>query len=466
MTPGVAKLLTRSGAGGKSETIVQDSSMLWQMLVFLGPLILSNLIQSISASANGIYVGQLLGTTPYAVVSLVMPLMFFFASIGIAVSSGASILAAQAWGSKDPAKLRVVAQTALGLAFTFGLTLALIGISQAGLLIRALHAPSQMHADATLYAQILFAALPVQFVSMTVAAFLRSTGAPKASLYLSIAAFIVTVICSPILITGRSGEKFGVAGAAIALFLAQLASLVWTLWYAHSRKHVLATVINGPWQVDISLLRTMIKLGLPVSLFFIVGALADLALLSLVTAHGIVAVAAWGGVRQVMTYVQLPAMSIAIAASTLAAQAVGAQEAGRLNSIVAAALLLNLVISGTLAVVLIVTGPVLVSYFINDPQVIATASTILNITVWGNIAFGMASALTSVMRACGYVLEPTIISLGCLVLVLNPVAYALHAVVGLPGIWMGYPITYCCALLLQWAFFAVRVVRAPIGKLV
>jgi Na+-driven multidrug efflux pump len=70
------------------------------------------------------------------------------------------------------------------------------------------------------------------------------------------------------------------------------------------------------------------------------------------------------------------------------------------------------------------------------------------------------------MRASGTVLVPTLISLGCLGLLLFPLGWAFSQTFGLRGIWMSYPATYAVALLLQTAYFFVVWKKKPILKLV
>ncbi|MFB2351469.1 MATE family efflux transporter, partial [Priestia megaterium] len=81
--------------------------------------------------------------------------------------------------------------------------------------------------------------------------------------------------------------------------------------------------------------------------------------------------------------------------------------------------------------------------------VIALAAAALRIAAWGSVAFGLASVFTGVMRSAGTVRVPTIISLGCLGLLLFPLAWAFQHAIGVKGVWASYPVTYACALLLQ-----------------
>ena len=63
-------------------------------------------------------------------------------------------------------------------------------------------------------------------------------------------------------------------------------------------------------------------------------------------------------------------------------------------------------------------------------------------------------------------LVPTINSLGCLILILAPVGWFLGRTVGVHGVWMAYPISFFCALLLQATYFQRVWRRKEIRKLV
>lgn len=205
---------------------------------------------------------------------------------------------------------------------------------------------------------------------------------------------------------------------------------------------------------------------MPTGLFFVASSLADIALLSLVNTHGSHATAAWGAVSQVMTYVQFPAMSIAIAASVFAAQAIGAGELEEVGHATRVGLGLNLLLTGGLAVLVALAAPRLAALFTREPEVVTLTAALLRITVWGSIFFGLASVFTGVMRSAGTVRVPTLISLGCLAFLLFPLGWLFHRLVGIHGIWFGYPLTYATAFVLQGAYFFGVFRRRPIRRLV
>ena len=85
---------------------------LWRTyLAFLGPMVLANILQSLSGSVNGVYIGQMLGTDALAAVAGMFPVVFFFIALVIGVGAGASVLIGQAWGAREPHKVKVAKLT-------------------------------------------------------------------------------------------------------------------------------------------------------------------------------------------------------------------------------------------------------------------------------------------------------------------------------------------------------------------
>ena len=76
---------------------VPRTQSLWRVyLVFLVPMVLSNILQGLSGTLNGIYIGQMLGTHALAAVSGMFPIIFFFISLIIGLGAGGYHLALEA----------------------------------------------------------------------------------------------------------------------------------------------------------------------------------------------------------------------------------------------------------------------------------------------------------------------------------------------------------------------------------
>ena len=138
---------------------------LWRtFLVFLAPMMLSNILQALFGTINNVYLGQMIGVRALAAVSVFFPLMFFFIAFIMGLGSGASVLIGQAWGAADRAKVKAVAGTALSVALAGGALVAVLGGLFSRELMLLLATPADILGDATAYARIMMLAMPVTFV--------------------------------------------------------------------------------------------------------------------------------------------------------------------------------------------------------------------------------------------------------------------------------------------------------------
>ncbi|HZV77378.1 MAG TPA: MATE family efflux transporter, partial [Candidatus Babeliales bacterium] len=141
-----------------------------------------------------------------------------------------------------------------------------------------------------------------------------------------------------------------------------------------------------------------------------------------------------------------------IAASIFGAQCIGARREDKLGSVIRSAVGLNYAIGGILIGLCYVFAWVILGWFITDPNTLAIAHQLLMITLWSYLIFGNSAVLSGVMRGSGTVLWPTIngiFAIGVEVLA----AYLLMRRIGLDGVWLGYPISYCVVLTLQFCYY-------------
>jgi len=443
---------------------------LWKTFAFfLAPMLLSNILQSLSGTLNNVYVGQMIGVGALAAVSSFFPVMFFFIAFTIGLGAGASVLIGQAWGARDTGRVKAIAGTTLTVGIVFGLAVAVFGGFFTTPLLRALGTPPDILADATRYARIMLIAMPGLFVFLLSTAMLRGIGDTVTPLFTLGLSTALGLLLTPALIRGWGGlPTLGVASGAAATVVSFVVATLWLGWRLRARRSPLApdAEFARHLRVDLPLLRAVLKIGVPTGVQMIVIAIAEIALLALVNGFGSQATAAYGAVNQVVAYVQFPAISIAITASILGAQAIGAGRVDRLGVIARTGLLMNLVLTGALVLAGYLFSRRLMGFFITSEPVIEVAQTLLHIMLWGTVVFGMASVLSGVMRASGSVLVPTAISIACIAAIEVPVAWFASRQIGLNGVWVAYPVTFVAMFALQAAYYRLVWRKKPIRKLI
>jgi putative MATE family efflux protein len=430
---------------------------LWRrFLVFLGPMIVANLLQSLSGTLNNVFVGQMLGTQALAAVAGLFPILFFFISLVIGIGAGASVLIGQAWGAREPHKVKAIAGTALALGLALGVVVALFGGAFTQALLSALGTPPDVMPIALGYARTMMFAMPGLLVFILLTQLMRGVGDTVTPLLALTISTAVSCILTPAFIRGWFGlPQLGVTSAAAAAIASFTAALGFLAWYMRRKQHPLAPdrELLRALRIDPKLLKLVVRIGLPTGLQMIVISLAEIALLAIVNRYGSNATAAYGAVNQVVNYVQFPALSIAITASILGAQAIGAGEPQRLRAITRTGLKMNLVITGVLVVLGYLFSRHLIALFITSEPVIELAQKLLHIMLWSSLIFGFASVLGGVMRASGTVLVPTAISIFCIIAIEVPSALILSHRIGLDGVWIAYPITFAAMLLMQGVYY-------------
>ncbi|HUL65686.1 MAG TPA: MATE family efflux transporter [Burkholderiaceae bacterium] len=443
---------------------------LWRVfLAFLGPMVLANVLQSLSGTFNAVFIGQMLGTHALAAVSAVFPIVFFLISLVIGIGAGASVLIGQAWGARERHKVKTIAGTALSLGLLLGLAVGVLGGVFTEAMLRWLGTPAEVYDDAVGYARVMMFAMPGLLSFILSTQLLRGVGDTITPLYALIVSTGVSAVLTPSFIRGWGGlPHLGVTSAAAASIGAFVAALLFMGWIMRRKAHPLAPdgELLRALRIDPHILKLVARIGLPTGVQVIVMSLAEIALLALINSYGADATAAAGAVNQVVNYVQFPALSIAITASILGAQAIGAGRTHRLGAITKTALMINLIITGSLVLIGYLFSRHLISAFITNADVIELAQRLLHIMLWGAIVYGFAAALSGVMRASGVVLMPTTISIACIVLVEVPAAYGLSHVFGLDGVWMSYPIAFSAMLVLQTAYYRLVWRKIQIERLV
>ena len=114
----------------KSQQLPDFSSVgtLWRpFLFFLLPLLLTNILQSLSGTINTIFVGQMLGVQAIAAVSVFAPVLFFLMAFIIGIASGSSILVGQAWGARELDLVKRITGNSFAIILILGVMIAIAG---------------------------------------------------------------------------------------------------------------------------------------------------------------------------------------------------------------------------------------------------------------------------------------------------------------------------------------------------
>ena len=441
-----------------------------EFLVFLGPLILSNVLQALSGTLNNIYLGQMIGVGALAAVSSFFPLLFFFISFVIGLGAGSSVLIGQAYGAGEPEKVKAIAGTTLTATIVVGLIVAILGSLRTDALLELVGTPADIFADAIAYAHVMLIALPLLFMLILLTSMMRGVSDTVTPLYTFGLTTAIGLVLTPALIRGWGGlPQLGVTSAAWAGIVSLIIGLAWLSYDLLRRNHPLApdAVLIRHLRIDWRILATVLRIGVPTGIQVVLLSFAEIAVLSFVNSFGSDATAAYGTVNQVVSYVQFPAISISITASIFGAQAIGAGRINELGAITRTGIMMNIFITGSLVLLTYAFSRPIIGFFIISEPVIDLASRLLHITLWSYVIFGAAAVISGMMRASGTVLVPTALSIFAVLCIEVPVAYFLSRTsLGIDGIWVAYPIAFIAMLVMQTAYYQLVWRKRRIERLI
>ncbi|RFS29114.1 MATE family efflux transporter [Acinetobacter sp. SWAC5] len=449
---------------------IDSQQTLWKsFLFFLIPLIATNILQNLSGTVNTVFVGQMLGVHAIAAVSVFFPILFCLMAFVIGLSSGATVLVGQAWGANNLEKVQRIVGTTLFMTLTGGTLIAIFGVLCAKYILLALGtAPDVLHLSIP-YVQWMLAGSPLLFIYIIYSSILRGVGDSTTPLIASGMTIGTGLIITPILIAGKFGfPQLGIIAPAIATSIGFLIALIFLYIYLNKKQH--------PLRLDASLLRhiryqpelskIILRLGIPTGIQMVTTSVAGLVIVGLVNLYGADATAAYGAVNQVLNYIQFPALSISIAASIFAAQAIGAGHANLLNKVKRTALWMNLFFTGTLVILAYLFSKYLMALFITDPKVVVLGQELLFIVLWSIIFFGASAIFASIMRASGTVTVPMIINIVAIIAIEVPCAYLFSEWWGLKGIWYAYALAFVSLCILQGLYYQLVWKKKAVQKLV
>ena len=437
-------------------------------LQLLVPLILAHVLQSAGGLLDGIWVGRLVGVRGIAAMSAFFPAFFVILSIIIGMSAAVSVLAGQAWGARDLARLRRVATTALCVALGCGVAVGVPGAFGAGALMRLLGTPADVIGDATAYARLLLLAMPLTFVLWTCIALSRGTGDALSPMWALAVATCVGAMATPMLAVGWSGlPALGVSGAAASNLVAQAVALAVLLRRWRRAKHPLmpARLRIARIGFDAAVASRMLRIGVPASMQMLSMALAEMVLLGLVNRHGSAVTAAYGAATQLLSWIQFPAMCLGIAASILSSHVIGAGRSHRLPAVLKTGLVLNAIVTTVFVAVGHVLAPSALRLFLQDPGALEIAVGFMRTVAWSIVLLGWSNVMVGAMRASGTVLAPTLLGVFAILCVELPAAVVMEPRFGIAGLWWAYPVGFGAMLLLHAAYCSTRWLRRPTPRL-
>ena len=427
------------------------------LFFFTLPILFGNVLQSLNGSVNAMWIGHYLGEAALTAAANSNALLFFLIASVMGIGMAATILVGQSLGAKNIEQAKRVVGTSFSFFVSISIVVAVLGLVFAEHLMVLMRTPHDALPLAVAYLRVIFLAMPFQFSYIYLMMILRGAGDTKTPLKFQFLSVGLDIALNPVFMFGLGPiPALGIAGSATATLVAQSISLTALLTYLYRKKHFLCLHKGESHYLrpDSVILKSLIFKGMPMGLQMVVVSLSMIGMISLVNRFGSNTSAAYGACLQLWNYVQMPALAVGMAVSSMAAQNIGARRLDRVERIAKVGVGFNFLMTGGLVTLIYLFNHAALSLFL--PQQLDTlplAQHINAMVAWSFVLLGITFVLSSVTRAAGAVVPPLIILFIALWCIRLPFAAFMTSTWGADALWISFGVGSMSAVLMSLAYF-------------
>jgi len=214
----------------KQSIQLSDHFTYGRLIRFILPSVGMMIFTSIYLVADGFFVSNFAGKTPFAAVNLIMPLINIFATVGFIFGTGGSAIVAKTFGEGDKEQANRYFSLFTYVSFALGILLSVSGILFIRPIASALGAEGEMLHDACLYARIVLFALPFNILQVYFQTFFITAEKPELGFAITLSSGVTNMILDAILVI-LLPQPYKLAGAAVATSMSQVVGGVVPLFY-------------------------------------------------------------------------------------------------------------------------------------------------------------------------------------------------------------------------------------------
>ncbi len=427
------------------------------LIVFTLPILAGQLLQNLYNSVDSIVVGQFVGTTALASVSMCADISQLLVGFFVGLSTGAGVLFSRYFGARDYKKLHDSIHTGISFSVILGFAMAALGVLISPLLMDLVKCPEDMRAEATTYMRIYFAGMLFTSIYNVGSGVLRAVGNSRDPfIYLAIASGVNIVLDVVFVLV----FDMGVMGVAVATVLAQAISVVLVFRNMLKVDDVYKFSFRE-MKMDKAILLEILDLGLPAAIQNSITNLSNFFVQRYINTFGSVAVAGVGAAKKIDRYASMAINSIGLSLTTFVSQNMGAGKKERAFKGIAISF------ATCCAFMLVVCIPsyyyanIVLRIFTNDPETLRYGAAMLHVVMPMYLFQILYVIFANSNRGFGHSKAAMYLSLGGMVVVrqifLN---IAMQFVPSFDVVIFCYPVGWLFAGLFCWAYYMHKV-RLP-----
>lgn len=390
---------------GTTEKLMTEGPILRQLIAFMIPVMISQLLQQFYLMGDGIVIGRFIGSDALAAQGTTSLLLSVIGNFFIGMSAGTSIVIGHLFGHRSFPELKKAICTSITFCIISGVILTAAGLAGTGLFLEWLHTPAGISPLAEKYLKISFYGLTFMLVYNVASAILRALGNSRTPLLILCTTAGINLVLDLIFICSFS---MGIEGAAWATLISQAASAFFTT-------AKLMTIDKAyrfdRLMIDRKNLRDCISKALPSGLQAVFMSISSLILQTYINSFGPAAMAGMNCYAKIEGFLYYPLFAFGLAVTTFVSQNDGAGKSDRVKQCLN--LSVRLVTIGSILAILLLL-PVsrhLIWIFTDDENVISNGMEAILWTFPLYFLYAVNQVYIGVIRGVGNVRYPMITSL-------------------------------------------------------
>ncbi|WP_174616483.1 MATE family efflux transporter [Virgibacillus ihumii] len=417
------------------------------LIIFSGPLMLTNLLQTSYQFADSLWVGNLLGANALGAVAISSTIIFTVLSFVLGLNNAALTILSQQKGKDDETGLKRYLNAFVIILTILALGLSILGFVLAEQLLLLLGTPENMLLEAKAYLQINFLGILFLFGYNFISTVLRAMGDSKTPLRFVIIAVLLNIILNPLFIAGLN---LGISGAAYATIVAQGTAFFYGIIYVLSKKLAPFSAPTMPSKQEVGLI---LNLGIPAGLQMAVISAGSAAIMSVVTIFGSSVVAGFGAAQRLDRILMLPAHALGTAVNSMAGQNIGVHDWQRVKKIAKYGVLYNFSIMLLVGIIVVLFAEYGIRLFIEDTEAVAFGTKYLQIIALCYPFLGINFVLNGIVRASGAMYQVLVLNIISFWVLRFPLSYIFSSWFGDTGIPLGMGTSFLLSSFVAFMYF-------------
>lgn len=420
------------------------------------PSVLSSIVNVIYNMADTYFVSLMKDTNATAAVSLTMPVFLFFVAFGNIFGVGGSAYISRSMGEGRKDRVKKISSFAIFSSILSGaLLLALILIFIKPLITALGSTGAETTEYAYGYLKYIAIGGPMIVTSITASNLVRGEGGAKESMVGMMIGTVTNIILDPVMILAMN---MGVAGAAIATVIGNVASVVYYAIYLMKGNSILSCNPKR-FAVNDGIFKNVVSIGIPAAVNNILMSLSNIIMNNFMKEYGEAAVAALGIAMKVNMLIVFVQMGIGMGIQPLIGYSYGAKNIKRLKGVIKFTILCTVILGSVLTLLYFLFTDNIINIFNgeHDPAVTDYGVTILRGLMVAGPFIGIMFTFNFAFQGMGKPVPTLILSLGRQGLIFLPLLIVMNKFVGFDGIVYAQATADLVCVVLAFVMFLIIV---------